>query len=215
MAKNLEMIAFDPSRFEKELKAFAALLQSKPDLSERDDIQPFFKKSKHLTAYLGIFSSTIGPATELAFEYPFFGDFSADVLLGSKKAGEFCIIELEDGRRDSIFKKGGGRANPEWSARFEHGFSQLVDWFYHLDDFKGSKGFAKTFGYGHIKFMGMLIIGRSAGLDDTQRNRLKWRSEKILIDSHPIIFLTLDDLHALLQTRFTLYRAAAPLERKR
>lgn len=215
MAKNLEMIAFDPSRFEKELKAFAALLQSKPDLSERDDIQPFFKRSKHLTAYLGIFSSVMGPATELAFEYPFFGDFSADVLLGSKKAGEFCIIEMEDGRRDSIFKKTGGRANPEWSARFEHGFSQLVDWFYHLDDFKGSKGFAKTFGYGHIKFMGMLIIGRSAGLDDTQRNRLKWRSEKILIDSHPIIFLTLDDLHALLQTRFTLYRAAAPLERKR
>jgi hypothetical protein len=215
VAKNLETIVFDPSRFEKELKAFATLLQSKPDLSERDDIQPFFKKSKHFTAYLGTFSSAIGPATELAFEYPFFGDFSADVLLGSKKAGEFCVVELEDGRRDSIFKKASGRANPEWSARFEHGFSQMVDWFYHLDDFKGAKGFAKTFGYGHIKFMGMLIIGRSTSLDDTQRSRLKWRSEKVLIDSHPIICLTLDDLHALLQTRFTLYRAAARLEKKR
>jgi len=191
------------------------LLKSKPDLSERDDIQPFFKKRKHLSAYMGTFSPDIGPATELAFEYPFFGDFSADVLLGNKKAGEFCVVEFEDGRRDSIFKKAGTRANPEWSSRFDHGFSQMVDWFYNLDDFKGTKGFTKTFGHGHIKFIGILIIGRSAGLDDTQHSRLKWRTERVLIDCHHINCVTFDELHAQLHDRFILYREASKLEKKK
>jgi Domain of unknown function (DUF4263) len=63
----------------------------------------------------------------LAFQFPFFGDFTADLLLGNKKAGEFCVVEFEDGREDSIFKKQPKRGNPEWSTRFEHGFSQLTD----------------------------------------------------------------------------------------
>ena len=82
MSKNLETIVFEPRRFEKQLKAFVALLKSKADLSEAADIQPFFKKSKQLSVYLGTFSPDIGPATELAFEFPFFGDHTADLLLG-------------------------------------------------------------------------------------------------------------------------------------
>jgi hypothetical protein len=212
--KNLDTVDFDPAKFEKEVQALEDLLTAKADLSEKKDIQPFFRKSIHLTAYMGTFSPNIGPATEFAFEYPFFGDFSADVLLGNKRAGEFCVVEFEDGRRDSIFKKQPQRGNPEWSARFEHGFSQIVDWFYNLDDFKGTKGFAKTFGTGHVRFTGLLVIGRNAGLDDAQRNRLKWRTERILIDSHAINCITFDDLHALLRNRFILYRAASKLEKK-
>ena len=174
MAKSLEPIVFDAHKFEKELKAFGMLLRTKAVLSEGGDIQPFFERNKQLSAYLGTFSTFIGPATELAFQFPFFGDFTADLLLGDKKAGEFCVVEFEDGREESVFKKQPKRGNPEWSARFEHGFSQLVDWFYHLDDFKGTKGFAKAFGYGHIRFMGLIVIGRSSALDDAKRSRLKW-----------------------------------------
>ena len=50
----------------------------------------------------GTYSPNIGPATELAFELPFFGDFSADVLLGNKKEREFCVVEFEHGHQDSI-----------------------------------------------------------------------------------------------------------------
>jgi hypothetical protein len=40
----------------------------------------------------------------------------------------FCVRDVEeDGRRDSIFKRAGTKANPEWSSRFDHGFSQIVD----------------------------------------------------------------------------------------
>ncbi|MFO0965830.1 MAG: Shedu immune nuclease family protein [Gemmataceae bacterium] len=214
MSRNLEAVTFEPRRFEKELKAFGSLLGSGEDLSEAADIQPFFEKSRHLSAYLGTFSPNIGPATELAFRYPFFGDFAADLLLGSKKAGEFCVVEFEDGRRDSVFKKQPKRGNPEWSSRFEHGFSQLVDWFYNLDDFKGTKGFARTFGGGHVRFTGLLLIGRSAPLDEAKRNRLKWRTEKVLIDSHPVNCITFDELHDLLRARFVLYQAASKLERQ-
>lgn len=126
---------------------------------------------------MGAIFPEIALATEIAFEFPFFGDFKADLLLGNKGARKFCVVEFEDGRRDSIFKNQPARGNPEWSPRFEHGFSQLTDWFYNLDDFKGTKGFVKTFGDGHIKFFGLLIIGRSASLDAARRSRLDWRTE--------------------------------------
>jgi hypothetical protein len=212
MASVLESIAFSPAKFEQELKDFEALLTSKADLSETSDIQPFFKKSKHLTAYMGTFALNIAVATELCFEYEFFGDFRADVLLGSKNEKEFCVVEFEDGEQDTVFKKQPKRKNPEWSARFEHAFSQLTDWFYNLHDFKNTAGFANTFGTGHISFTGLIIMGRSAGLDDAKRNRMKWRTERVSIDSHKISCLTFDDLHAALQNKFNLYRAASNVE---
>ena len=61
-----------------------------------------------------------------------FRDFRADILLGSKQAKEFCVVEFEDGKQDTIFKKQKKRKNPEWSARFEHAFSQITDWFRQL-----------------------------------------------------------------------------------
>ena len=213
MARNLETITFDPARFRQELDAFGVLLASSHDLSETRDIQPLFKRSKQLSAYMGTFAPNIGPATELAFEFPFFGDFKADVLLGNKRASEFCVIEFEDGRRNSVFKKQPNRGNPEWSPRFEHGFSQLVDWFYNLDDFKNTKNFIKTFGDGHIRLSGLLIVGRDTGLDDAQRSRLKWRSEKILIDSHAISCITFDELYSALHSRFERYGAAFKLQK--
>jgi hypothetical protein len=212
---NLEPIVFDPAKFEKELKALETLLKSKANLSEKGDIQPFFKKRKHLAAYMGTIFPEVGHATELTFEYPFFGDFQADLLLGNKNAKRFCVVEFEDGGQSSIFKKQPNRGNPEWSARFEHGVSQLTDWFYNLADFKGSNGFAKTFGDGHIKFFGLLVIGRSASLDGAKRSRLDWRTEKVLIDSHPVTCLTFDDLHLSLRDRFVMYRDAAEFEKKK
>ena len=134
----------------------------------------------------------------MAYEFPFFGDYRADLLVGSKSAAHFCVVEFEDGGPDSIFKKQPNRPNPEWSPRFEHGFSQLTDWFFNLDDYKKNHGFTKTFGYGHVSFTGLLVIGRSAGLDDMKRTRLRWRSDKVLIDSNAVICVTFDDVYEML-----------------
>jgi len=69
MATVLETIEFDPARFQQELAAFDSLLKSKASLSERDDIQPFFKQNKHLVAYMGTFALNIAVAHEICFEY--------------------------------------------------------------------------------------------------------------------------------------------------
>jgi hypothetical protein len=212
VAAVLEPIAFDHALFEAELAAFGTLLASKADLSEKGDIQPLFRASKQLSAFLGTFAPDIGPATELAFEFPFFGDYRADLLVGSKSARHFCVVEFEDGGSDSIFKKQPKRRNPEWNGRFEHGFSQLTDWFFNLDDYKKTHGFTSVFGDGHVSFTGLLIIERAAGLDDMKRTRLRWRSAKVLVDSNAIISVTFDDVYEQFRKRYALYKAAASVE---
>jgi hypothetical protein len=153
------------------------------------------------------------PATRLAYEFPLFGDFAADIILGNAEVGEYCLVELEDASESSILKKVKGKATKEWSPRFDHGCSQLIDWFYALDDMKKTSAFTKHFGHGHIKFFGLLLIGRSAGLSADDLTRLKWRTEKVLVDSHPLFCLTFDALYQHLARRIDFYPEAARLDK--
>jgi Domain of unknown function (DUF4263) len=210
--KKLEEIVFDPTQCRREIAAFQKLLQSKAQLEEREDIQKFFKKRKQLSAFIGTYATNIGLADRLAYEFPLVGDFAADIMLGNKAKGIFCAIEFEDGKPDSIFTTVPKKATTEWSRRFEHGFSQLVDWFYSLDDFKKTERFAKDFGHGHVTFLGLLILGRSAGVSASDRNRLKWRTEKVRVDSHTIECLTLDDLGQHPEWRISFFPQASKYE---
>src|SRR5262245_37410696 len=94
--KDFKEVVYDPAKVSKELKELDTLLKSKPSLSERDDLQTFFKKRDQLSAFLGTFAPNIGPATHLAYEFPFLGDFAADVIVGKQTQGEYLVIELED-----------------------------------------------------------------------------------------------------------------------
>ena len=94
MGAVLEAITFDHALFEEELATLGNLLASKVDLSEMDDIQSLFKASKHLSAFLGTFAPDIGPATELAYEFPFFGDYRADLVVGDRSVSHFCHTSL-------------------------------------------------------------------------------------------------------------------------
>jgi hypothetical protein len=212
VAKIFDSIIFNSAMVERDLKAFGELLD-KPNLSEKKDIQPFFKNRKQLSAFIGTIDPKVGLATELAFEYPFFGDFTADLVLGNKENGAFSVIEFEDGRGNSIFKKLKGKSSKEWSQRFDHGFSQLVDWFWKLDDHKKTDTFRNTFGDGHIRFSALLIAGRNAGVSDEDRKRLNWRTEKVRVDSHSIECVTFDDLYEDLAKRIKLYPRASRIER--
>jgi hypothetical protein len=210
--KKLEEIAFNPTQCRVEIAAFKKLLQSKAKLAEREEIQQFFKKRKQLSAFIGTFAPNIGLVNRLAHEFPLIGDFAADIMLGNIDKGIFCAIEFEDGKPDSIFTKVPQKSTTEWSRRFEHGFSQLVDWFYALDDFKQTERFATDFGHGHITFLGLLILGRNAGISDADRNRLKWRTEKVRVYSHTIECLTFDELCQHLEWRISFYPQAPKLE---
>lgn len=96
-----------------------------------------------------------------------------------------AVVEFEPGEEDTIFKNQ-KRKNPEWSTRFEHAFSQIVDWFWALEDQKGSQDFRTTFGDGEITFTSLLVMGRAASLDETKRRRMAWRTKKVLIDSNKL-----------------------------
>lgn len=58
MASVLKSVTFDHAVFARELKDFQALLESRKDLSEGEDILPFFKSHEHLTAYIGALTPT-------------------------------------------------------------------------------------------------------------------------------------------------------------
>src|SRR5436190_1635758 len=99
--KEFREVVYDPSKVKKELDALGKLLKANARLSERKHLQPFFKKREQLSAFLGTNSPNIGPATHLAYEFPFLGDFAADLIVGNREQGEYLVIELEDGLPDS------------------------------------------------------------------------------------------------------------------
>ena len=210
--KDFHTIAFDPQKCSQELDEFRKLLDSKDILSEQDDLQPFFERSLHLTSYVGTtFGLNIGIARQVAYQFELLGDYSADVVIGNRER-QFCWVELENGDPKAVLAKVADRATKEWGRRLEHGFSQLVDWFYLLDDFKNNDRLQRNFGYGHIDFVGLLLIGHTRGLDDHDIRRLRWCTRKVIIDSHPIICMTFDQLYHDLKDRLDLYSAAFKLE---
>lgn len=195
MAKHFQSVAFDPRRCRIQIEEFGRLLRSRAALSERDHVLPFFRKRSHLSAFIGSYMRDTGPATEYAFEYPFYGDFTAHLVVGDRAGRRLCVVEFEDGRRDSIFRVPRGRSTAAWSLRFEHGFSQIVDWFALVDDLKKTTRFQRDFGPDHVRFSALLVIGRDAGVTGYERTRLDWRTEKVRVDSHPVECVTFDGLH--------------------
>ena len=210
MSRDFTEVAFNPVHFKKELDQFRELLKSKKILAERE-IQALFKASLHLTAYIGTTFGNIGVAKYVAYEFQIMGDYGADIVFGNPEK-QFCFVELENGDPDSVLEKVGKKSTKEWSRRFEHGFSQIVDWFCHLDDFKKTDRFHKNFGYGHIDFVGLLLIGRNEGLDTDDIRRLRWRTHNVIVNSHPVVCMTYDDLHKELSEGYERYSAAFKVE---
>jgi hypothetical protein len=205
-------VTFDLAKCRKEVEELGQLLKSKSDLSEKNDLLPFFRSRDQLCAFIGTFAPDIGAAPEIAREFSFLGDFAADLLVGNRDSQEYLAIEFEDGRKNSIFRDV-RRSSTDWSPRFEHGYSQLIDSFATLDDYKKTDKFRRQFGRGHITFSGMLIVGRSSGVSDDDRIRLDWRADKVLVDSHVINCITYDDLYQALDRRLRLYPAASRAKR--
>lgn len=207
--KKFDAVSFDAGQCKLELDEFGELLAPGNALLEREHLKPFFEKARQLSAFVGTYVSDIGPANLLAYEFEIAGDFLADLIVGNRETQTFCMVEFEGAASQSIFAPT-KRSTTEWSRRFEHGFSQLVDWFYALDNLKGAGDiFAKSFGYGHASFHGLLAIGRSAELSEHDRNRLRWRGERVVVNSHPINCVTYDELHGHLRRRLSLYPEAA------
>ncbi len=201
----LEPFQLEISECLKELDALDKLLSSKKELMESEDILPFFKKHKNIAAYIGSYAPGIVAFDRLSIEYTLFGDFRADAVVGDSARESYCFVEFEDATKDSIFRKT-SRTTSEWSDRFEHGYSQLIDWLWKIDDFRPTAQCRSIFGSDTFEFMGMLIIGRDEFLAPEEVVRLKWRINKVIINSQKIVCLTFDQLARDLRESLCVYQ---------
>src|SRR5262245_20170772 len=181
MTSEFEKIQFNPEQCRKEVEQLRDFLATNRELQERKQVLPFFKGRLQLSAFLGSYHPEIVRYDLVAHELPLFGDFVADLVVGDSKNSAFAFIEFEDASPDSIFVK--NKATPDWSPRFEHGFSQLVDWFFKLHEQGQTVDFEDKFGSRTIRHLGILVIGRAEHLGKREEQRLRWRQEYVLLNS--------------------------------
>lgn len=206
--KTLKPTKIDGKKLLVEIATFESLLASKVDLSESVDIAPFFKNNENFSAFLGLFTLDTGVPDRIAHEFDVSGDFRCDLVVGDSTRKNYCFIEFEDATKDSIFKTT-KKATSEWGVRFEHGFSQIVDWFYRLDDEKNTGKWASLLGAAHVNYSGMVILGRDSYLTPDEESRLRWRSERLMVNSKPVLCRTFDQLLRDVKEKLAYMKAAS------
>lgn len=168
------------------------LLTEKEILDERKDILPFFNRRPHLAALCAFYSPYQAIPNRIAFEFDLFGDFQCDLVVGTWES-EYCFVEFENADHDSIFTVKKGKSTPEWSSRFEKGYSQVADWFHKLSDMNSTTEFVARFGKRDVRYHGLLVIGRDGRLERREVGRLQWRRDRMILDSRKIHCVTFDE----------------------
>ncbi len=193
--KNFDSVSLRISDCRDELGRFKKLLDIGRPLSEQRDLLPLFRNSRNMCALICNYDKRLRFADRIAYEYDLFGDFACDLVVGDSRQRAYVLVELEDACCDSMFVKRRGKATPEWAPRFDHGYSQIVDWMFKLADMRSSSDFEERFGDRTATFSAILILGRRETLQYRERARLRWRQDKVLVDSMKIHCLTFDDLY--------------------
>jgi hypothetical protein len=196
----------------RELANFEALLASKDELKERDEILPFFRQNLNLAAFLGTYIPDIANPDRVATEYDIFGDFACDLAVGDSTSETFLLVEFEDAKPESLFVKNGAKATPEWAPRLEHGFSQVLDWFWKLSDTEKSDDYENRFGARHVAVHGLVVVGRDQTLQPREKARLKWRQDHTIVHSKKVSVITFDQLARDLKYRLSRYPEAAKVD---
>jgi hypothetical protein len=207
--KIFELLVFDPAQCRKEVAQLRTWLGKHTELDEYKQILPFFRKRRHLSAFIGSYSPNVIRLDRIAFEYPLFGDFACDLAVGDSVKHSYCFVEFEDAGPNSLFTQRGKKATREWSARFDHGYSQIIDWFYKLHDLGKSDDFAARFGARSISYTGILVVGRDQFFRAGERERLEWRRRNVAVASQNVQCVTLDGLLEDLQGRLDTFQLSA------
>jgi len=211
---SLKKLALKKQQAKAELKAFKTLLdgKGKGDLGEASDLLPFFDANEHLCALMGTYNPNIVDYQNISIarEFSIFGDHKADLVIGDTKNKQFCFIEFEDAKSTSIFNTRAAKSTPDWSARYDHGFSQLIDWILWIENNKGNTAYVNRFHAASIQFNMLLVIGRDRDLDKDPadlalRQRFDWRSDSVVVASKKVHCITYDKLYEDLRTRLKIF----------
>jgi len=165
--------SLDLTLCQTQLAELKQLLQANQVLSEQNDILPFFRARQQIAALMGSLHPRLNRSDLIAFEYDLFGDFSCDLVIGDSVRQSYCFVEFENAVANSVFVSNAKKVTPEWSGRFEHGFSQIVDWFWKLNDLERTEDFENRFRSRSIDYVGLLVIGRKEHLDLREQKRLQ------------------------------------------
>jgi hypothetical protein len=206
----LKTFALNKPKAKAELAAFKALLDGKTDLGEASDLLPFFDANEQLCALMAMYNPRIidYQNISIAREFSVFGDHRADLVIGDVKNQEFCFVELEDAKSTSIFSTGSTKLTPDWSHRYERGFSQLIDWILWIENNKGNTAFKGRFQTASIRYNMVLIIGRDRHLiDPALRERFDWRNDSVIVASKKVLCITYDKLYDDLSTRLKIFES--------
>ena len=201
-----EPLALDRAILEHNLNELDALLASAAYLKERDHLIPFFKERPHLCTAVGYANNAVELPDRWANELDLFGDFVCDFAAGDNEANAYTLVEFEDANEYSILSRlAKGKTMKRWSPRFEHGFSQLVDWAWRLSAEAGtSDAFARIFDGHHPVLHFDLVIGRDADLDQRDLARLRWRANNISLGQYRMSCFTFDGLLQSIRRRLIL-----------
>lgn len=121
LMKQFKNIVLDFIVLENDLDDFGSLLQNHLEIEE-NILTTFFQKRPHLLTFIGTYFIEIRSLNIYAFEFPLFGSFRTDFVIGDDKSHSYLFVEFESGRSDSILKTNGRNAK-DWSKYFEHGYS--------------------------------------------------------------------------------------------
>lgn len=194
--------SFDINDCDKQLQELDELLTKKLEIPEAGEkgLQKFFSDRPNLILLLGFWSFGLEPSLYKAEASLFGNEFRADFVVANRSRRKFIFVEFEDATENSVFKPKAQRSSSanvsyEWSSRYEHGLSQVIDWHYRMDDYERTHKFEEYFGSRDVSYTGLLVIGRSAFLEKSGlMKRFQWRSEKTVVNSKPIHCITFDQL---------------------
>lgn len=203
--KQFASLPFDHSAAVAEIATYENFLKQHTELEESKDILPFFRKNIQLLTHIPHLFGMEPPDT-YAFEYDLFGDFRCDLVIGNHSSQEWLFIEFEAAKQDSLFNKRASKYMPEFGRAFEHGYSQIIDWFYALTH-SSPQTMQQRFGSTQITFHGLLVVGRDQFLDTSQQHRLKWRNKHVVVNSSAIKCYTYDELFQALKSKISLYQS--------
>jgi hypothetical protein len=98
----------------------------------------------------------------------------------------------------------------DWSKELEHGFGQLVDWAWIVNDATGLATLQNAFGCDIARAVSLLVCGRDAQITATEQKRFDYRTNKIAIEGMITTLLTYDGLLRFLEDQIAAIKSYHP-----
>jgi hypothetical protein len=141
----LRSIKFDVRKAERELKTFERFLQRHAFFKERK-VVAVLKKCPHLCCLVGPLVAGLPVPNVYKFEFQIQGLFAADLVIGNLDSQLFVLVEFEGGEKNSLFGPKSTIQVRDWSRHTGHGFGQLIDWGWAIDDARNNVALKNAFG---------------------------------------------------------------------